>query len=503
MSSGKMDQYIVGDWETHIDGYETAYYVLKHYGDDFAEKWKKAETRKGYGNYLSELILPRLNCKPLQDYTMNDIDCIMAELREVQMTRYANDLRRVKYKPATVEKFVVIIRYIFRYAEKNGICDDLDWGENKKPVQKKAYDERKKEERTRLHKSLSVAVEKAVAKTLLNDPLMTGVRMALLLMFAFGLRNSEALGAVYGNIMKIEDCWFLATHSTPDDAAASITIGGKTYNMYRILPIPDLVLPILWARRDYVEAEIKAGKIKLDPERGIKSVYDFPIANKEDNWMRPCTAAQLTRAGRVFLGEAKIEGDMLLYLVEDMAENHNELVHGKEKDPTAYLLRRNFGEHLRDCGCTPAQAERCMGHVQTDPRIKNNDFSNNDELMELVKILARRPLLNTPAEVPIIDVSNAEDDVVLEDISEAILSFARKNHDTEYIIHLVSNERHVPPEVKLVPVGRDPLTDPYTVEYEAHRYSVTNRQHKGAPADVNVVRDYQNRYRRKNGKKGG
>ena len=74
---------------------------------------------------------------------------------------------------------------------------------------------------------MRVAVEKTVAKKLLGNYLMAGVQMALLLMFAFGLRNAEALGVVYGNILCIEGCWFLATHSTPEDDTAFITIGGK------------------------------------------------------------------------------------------------------------------------------------------------------------------------------------------------------------------------------------------------------------------------------------
>lgn len=500
MSKQKIMQYITGSWDERIDGHETSYYVLKYFENDIVIGWNSPKTRKQYGDYLRDLILPRLNRMPLRDYTMSDIKCILAELGEVQMLGSANKAEIECYSDGSIGKFRTIIKRIFYVAAKHGICDDLEW-KSEKPVQKKSYAEQKTEERTRLPKSLRVAVEKAVVKILLGNYLMAGVQMALLLMFAFGLRNSEALGAVYGNILCIEGCFFLATHSTPEDDTAFITIGGKTYNMYRLLPIPALVLPILQARRAYLEAEVAAGRITLNPAKGINSVDDFPIANCEDDWTVPCSSARLTRAGRAFLTEAKIEGELMIYLAEDMEENYSVLVYGEERDPTAYLLRRTFGEHLRDCHCSPAQAERCMGHVQTDQRNKSHDFVNDDDLEELTKILARRPLLNPQPEVPIINMAVATEDVVLEDVNEAILEFPRMDHDAEYTIELVSNENHVPPDAVLTPMGVKKSPEPYDVEYETHRRPTNNRERKGPPADVNVVQDYQRQYYPKKRKK--
>jgi len=260
-------------------------------------------------------------------------------------------------------------------------------------------------------------------------------------------------------------------------------------------------LPILLARRAYLEAEVAAGRIALDPARGIRSVDDFPIANCEDDWTRPCSAARLTRAGRAFLGEAKIEGELMTTLAEDMVENYSEIVYGEEKDLTAYLLRRTYGEHLRECGCDKAQRERCMGHVQTDESKKNNDFVNENDLKDLAEILSRRPLLNRIADVPVIDVSSATADVVLEDVNEVVLDFLRMRQDAEYCIRLASNEYHVPPEVTLMPQKGKSTDVPYSVEFETHHRPTTNRERKDPPADVNVVYDYQKSYAPKKQKK--
>lgn len=493
MCMRKITPYIRDEWSKTIEGQETAYYVISEFEEEVTERWKSPRTCEQYGDYLQRIILPHINDKSLSSYSTQEINDILLQLSKVKMKRHNRIEDKDTYSPSTLKAMENIIKRIFLIAMRHGICDDIFWID-KKLLHGKSYTEKRKEEKTRLAKSLKIEVEKAVAKMLLNDPMMVGEQMALLLMFAFGLRNSEARGVVYRNIMNIDGRYYLATHSTPDDETATITIGGKTYNMYRILPIPELVLPILLARKAYLEAEFVAGRIKQDPTRGINSVLDIPIANSERDWTKPCSADRLLIEGRAFLREAEIEGNLVYYLSEEMTENYSELVYGKEKDLTAYVLRRTYGEHLRDCGCNLAQVERCMGHVQTDDMSRNSDFTNPDKLRELTEILSRRPLLNAYSEIPVVNMAIMEE-TVLENVSEVIIEFPRKDYDAEYIVRVVSNVNHVRPAITLEPIKGAETKKPYIMEYQTHHRPVTQREKTARAQDINVLYDYQNQYK--------
>ena len=142
MSKQKIMQHITGSWDERIDGHETSYYVLKYFENDFVIGWNSPKTRKQYGDYLRDLILPRLNRMPLRDYSMSDIKCILAELGEVQMLGSAHKAEIECYSDGSINKFRTIIKRIFRVAAKHGICDDLEWMPEK-PMQKRVTLSRK------------------------------------------------------------------------------------------------------------------------------------------------------------------------------------------------------------------------------------------------------------------------------------------------------------------------------------------------------------------------
>lgn len=67
----------------------------------------------------------------------------------------------------------------------------------------------------------------------------------------------------------------------------------------------------------------------------------------------------------------------------------------KEKEPTAYLLRRNFATHMSILGLTNAEMQYLMGHNVEDAYESRNEFVDSERIFIMHRKLSNRPLLNT------------------------------------------------------------------------------------------------------------
>lgn len=65
-----------------------------------------------------------------------------------------------------------------------------------------------------------------------------------------------------------------------------------------------------------------------------------------------------------------------------------------EKDPTTYLLRRNYATHLDILGFEENEIQYLMGHDIEDDMDKRNFYRNEERLIEIAKKLEMRPLVN-------------------------------------------------------------------------------------------------------------
>lgn len=65
----------------------------------------------------------------------------------------------------------------------------------------------------------------------------------------------------------------------------------------------------------------------------------------------------LTLEGRRVLHRVNYEYANLYEIKEHISAGADQAAFGKERCPTAYLFRRNFGEHLRDLGFTDAEIQ--------------------------------------------------------------------------------------------------------------------------------------------------
>ena len=79
-----------------------------------------------------------------------------------------------------------------------------------------------------------------------------------------------------------------------------------------------------------------------------------------------------------------------------------------EKDPSAYLFRRNFGTHLFILGLSEAEIQYVVGHDIEDLYETRNEFVNEERHLEIKQKMEQRPIFNAIRTIPTIDVEPKE-----------------------------------------------------------------------------------------------
>ena len=393
-------------WTTQISNERTFAGVLIEYWDMVKEFWKAESTQKAYISDYEHYILPKLEDRPLRAYVREDFDKIVEKIRqdkEVEGRAY-NDL---------IERhFRHIIRRVLIVAAENNICDDVLWGSEydfPEAVEEESLCEK---EYVKLRKSLTIPEEIKVAKAILSDPEQPAENFGLALMFCLGLRNNEACGAHFGDIHPL-DCapsqHVLWVYKSTKKGTNELRAGGKTRNVGRIIPLPVLLQELLQKRRTLLERYVaeQAKPLVLSEEQISEQIDAMPIVGLGANFRELCSAPILTKAGTVLLRNIKLEQEMLSLIDRDIRKPGRTEEGIAEKDPTAYLFRRNLGTHLYLLGLEDSEIQYILGHDIEDDNDERSFFRNEEKLYPIAKKMALRPIVNPIIDVPEISIKEA------------------------------------------------------------------------------------------------
>lgn len=377
-------------WIRSINGRLTFCGVYEEYYDEISRNWGES-TGTQYDSLYNETILPNLDShdeKTIDEYTVEDyyaaIEAIIARGQLKKKGQYT------PYADATIQKFRFLINTVVKTAAEHDHCDYVLWG-SCFSVPENITAAQMVKERVKLRKSLTIPEEYAIAEQLLSDEKQRGQDMGLLLMFALGTRNNEACAANYGDIRCMDaqsNAKCLWVYKSTVRGSSILKSSGKTRNADRIIPIPDVLADFLERRRKYLEETVKF------PEAGeIRCVDDLPVVCVGNDYFKRCSSDKLTSAGKELFRKIKMDSDQLAFIDLELSEDSvsKEL---KERDPSAYLLRRNFGTHLSILGLTEPEIEYLMGHDIQDLYETRNEFVNDSRLLEMKEKLDRRPILN-------------------------------------------------------------------------------------------------------------
>ncbi len=361
----------------------TFYGVL--FDDDI---WKEArspwndDTCLSYVKKFIGYVFPYLNEKALCDLTKEDF----VELRDVIRKRLRREGK--EYGDDCLHQYEYRISRITKAAEKKGICTDALWGTSFQISTSTDDTTKSEKEYIRLRKSLSIGEERYIADRILYNPEQVGEYFGLALMFCLGLRDNEACAASFGDVEEImDDVYALRVYKSGKKNTRQAKYGGKTANANRIIPIPNILKDLLSAREEYI--------ITQDKKLG-KRIKELPIACKGMDFKCQCRSSEIGQAGTKLLREASLDEGILMFIdaglkkVED-EESEDTIV---EKDPTAYLFRRNFATHLYLLGLTDTEIQYVMGHYIEDANTLRNFFRNEEKLMRIARKLCMRPIVN-------------------------------------------------------------------------------------------------------------
>ena len=358
-----------------------------------AKNWN-TDTRKKHEREYNNIILPALknhNDKSIREYIREDYENAIEIIKE---NGYVKDGVKRQYSESSINNFQNLIYYVVFQASVYGLCDNVLWGT--KFVLDVPNEADEVEERVILKKSLSIDQEKLLAKEVMSDPSEDGAIVALLLMWGLGLRNAEACGLNYGDIKQLDghpDCYGAWIYKTTKIKSNELQSGGKTYNTGRIVPVPGKILEFLDARKKLLYAVMKT------QNQDMLNIDELPICSKgwigfeSMEYFERCRADQVSITVHDIFENAGITSKQIAFLDEELFEGNTSAIL-KEKDPTAYLLRRNFATQMCILGLNNSEMQYLIGHDVEDAYESRSEYVDSERIYGMWLKLRQRELLN-------------------------------------------------------------------------------------------------------------
>lgn len=358
-------------------------------------RWQDS-TKEAYKTNFEKLG-SHLNAKPFLEYDLNEFEDALTAIKK---EGYYTNNKTVKhtYSEDSIKPLRSNLRKLYDYLVKINVCKaSLFWGTEDKINDTMSSDEQKEQEYVKLQKSLLPTTERYIFKHIMNDPEQDGEFFGVALMFGLGLRNAEACGARFTDVVKIDgydEFYALRVVETvhknsKTDRRYKKELGGKTKNVFRYVPIPDTLKILIDKRKDYIMST-EWYKKRCAEDDGF-NIDMLTIACKGNKFNKICITPDLSTYGKYLLKEAKVSEDVLKFI--DSAIKHDDEV--IEKEATAYLFRRNFATHLQILGLTQNEIEYIIGHKIESDTEKRNYYTNSDKLFPIKQKMDNRPLFSS------------------------------------------------------------------------------------------------------------
>lgn len=369
--------------------------TLEEFYKVIARFWNDT-TRKKYDRDYNDVILPHIdnhNTKIISSYTKEDCEEMLCR---IQADGYDSKGVKCEYSENVMNHFKYLIYSVFSHAANAGYCDRFLWGTKfELNFGREIIAVRSK---TQIKRSLSIDQEKALIFILMESPKANGKRIALLIMFALGLRDGEACGLDFGDIYELpcyKGCYVAVIKQSTIPDTNTLQSSGKTWNTGRRIPIPGKVAEFLLERKAIIKKIIDINGLEIDinriPVAAACDLYD-DLAGLD----KRLKADDVTDEAKKVFRQAGIASEVLATLEIEM-EEENARLEISESNVTAYLLRRNFATHLKILGLDYPDIQYLLGHCIDDPYINRPDYTDS-KLYRLSKRMAFRPLVNCNAD---------------------------------------------------------------------------------------------------------
>lgn len=387
------------------------------------------ETKDTYIKNYNERIFPVISpAVAIKDYTEETIADIRQRIKD--QNNFDEGTLRSRYDHLLTDPCEA-------FFEASGLDYNPIWGSRFKL--RENDDEPREEKVMRTKKSLSPTEELKTKKALLSDPETDdGAMVGLATMFLSALRNSEACGLNFGDLVEFEyhkGRYYLRVYETTSANSNLLKLGGKTYNSPRLVPIPKALSDFLLRRKKFIESVVtfpvtdKAGNVH-------ETVDTLPIVCRKNSFTVRCDTKDLSVAGKNLLRyKLRIGEERVCALNVAINEDWEEF---GEKDVTTYLFRRNMATHLHALHFTPLQIQYYMGHRLENADLKRSDFTDQELLYEMSVLLHAHPLNEDIELCETLDETTARCE--WKDAPEVKLNVAPQREEKHYYLKISNRE---------------------------------------------------------------
>ena len=354
-------------------------------GEAISAPWRAESTRIAYLRDYNRRLIPALgNGIALSSMTEDDFVRSLAGLKETYPILDVNHYRNLIWR-------------VYKAGVDDGLyADSLHWDRaDLSPSQGKAFHKSQRQRMT-LKRSLSIQEEDKIIRLFKSFDVTNpdGRLIGIFLMFFLGLRNNEAAGARFGNIKTLSTkeepfpCLIVSESTEIDNNLRRI--GGKTVNAFRSLPLFPFLFEFLEKRKQHLQSLVDSGSLVLNDGDTVDSL---PIANRPTGYANHSGARDLSEVGRQLFQDLGIGRYAQELLKEDIINQQIDGEQSNEKDPTTYLLRRNFLTHLTLLGMSDEEVEYCIGHSIEDASLTRNMLSSEEAQKRIYHSLLHHPYM--------------------------------------------------------------------------------------------------------------
>lgn len=342
-------------------------------------------TAKQYDRVMAQKVLPQM-----------PLDVAFWDLDEDDFLKFWDHLCGSGLSQSQLQIASVVIRTIMELAYDQGLTQTTLWGlpqyrilpEDGAPLEvlpcenPEEEGERLADLAVRTPRSISLDVEFALAKGMIDNCRDHGELIVGLLMLCLGVRTSEATGFSYRHLKQIRPgYWALVRYEVSNKDARTTQAGGKTSNAFRLLPVPQFLTEILLGRKQELLG-------RFSPE----VVENLPLACKGTDVACRCTQKEVNAKVKNLYRLAGVAEDLMRTAYQEM-RGDPDLAEDCEGRATAYLCRHQFATAMVYCGLTPGEIYTVMGHAEEDESVHKSDFANPDAFCALADKMSRRPLV--------------------------------------------------------------------------------------------------------------
>ena len=472
------------NWIIQYDGKPTFFGILSKYFDQMGERYRLNQaTRESYAKEYERHILPKINSKPLESYTGEELEQVITDIMN----------SGTDYAQSTLKHYRLLIKRVVDIAvQEEGMKDPLwglPFGEVTTPK------EVEEQERKTLPKSLTPLQQCSIGEAIYAAAVDAGDMLGLMLTYESGLRLKESAGVSIGDFIKplpAQNFSHVAVHNATIAQSHKRHGKVKTSNGYRLGILGPRATAILYRQIEEIQKRIDKGDIVLDANGMVPEISAMPIASSRKDPLAPCSSPQLSSAYRIALRNAGYENEEFLaaqrivesdeYIEAERRVTPKELGFADEKDPSAYSARRQYCTDMHIVGCVQDERQFAMGHRIENPAVDRRDFRNEDKLRALAEKLNKRPVINPqvlePNEIKMEGASYQNPDFH----NETIRIPAKKG---KYIIRITSNEPLTPATATFA----FPKQMNARCKYYQHQSSAQQRR------EVNILNDYYEAFR--------